>query len=584
MKQKTETRLTIDIGAASIKIAEFSFPNPKTMILEKFIYEEYAGESDSIENRLPLLDATLKQILTKNKFKSKKAFLSISSQTTFIRFVKLPPASDHEQQVNQLVAFEAKQNIPYPLEEVTWDYQLINPITSSNNDINVMFAVIKNDIINDFIKILEKNKLTTELIDITPTTFYNAAKANKIGENEPAMILNMGSFCSTLVLINQNNFYARTIPVAGYTITQQIMKELQITFKEAESMKRNIGFVALGSAYEAADSETATIISKIIRNIMTRLHSEINRSINVYRSQQKAPPPKKIYLAGGSSIINFTERFLSQKLNMEAEYFNPFGVVQISPSINRKDLGSYAHMTTEVIGLGLRHITTCPIEISLLPKNISKKHFIQKKIPYIIATCIMIIICLVTQFYGEYKKLNTQMQIIESKTKINKAKRKNLDKVMNVKKKLKEVQQNYNDKKMVLKNRNFWPEMLNDIQICLPDNTWLTSFIPYFKKQNNEKNSKTTRKTLFRKRIKPTIEKTLVEKINWIKIEGHSLIIHGNQKQTPAEILQDKLVKLKYFSDNKNDIKILNYLPITNPQNNITTFKMDVKLKNPITL
>jgi type IV pilus assembly protein PilM len=188
MKKTVETRLAIDIGAASIKIAEFSFPNPKVMTLEKFVYEEYAGESDSIEARLPLLETTLKNVLAANKFKSKKAYLSISGQTTFIRFIKLPPASEQEQQINQLVAFEARQNIPYPLEEVTWDYQLISPIENSSGDINVMFAVIKNDIINSFIKILERNKLTTELVDITPTTFYNAAKANKIGENEPAVI------------------------------------------------------------------------------------------------------------------------------------------------------------------------------------------------------------------------------------------------------------------------------------------------------------------------------------------------------------------------------------------------------------
>ena len=588
MKKTVETRLAIDIGAASIKIAEFSFPNPKVMTLEKFVYEEYAGESDSIEARLPLLETTLKNVLAANKFKSKKAYLSISGQTTFIRFIKLPPASEQEQQINQLVAFEARQNIPYPLEEVTWDYQLISPIENSSGDINVMFAVIKNDIINSFIKILERNKLTTELVDITPTTFYNAAKANKIGENEPAVILNMGSFCSTLVFINQNNFYARTIPVAGYTITQQIMKELQITFEEAESMKRNIGFVALGGAYEDADSEAATIISKIIRNVMTRLHSEINRSINVYRSQQKAPAPKKLYLAGGSSIINFTERFLSTKLKMETEYFNPFNVVKISSTIDRNQLAGYAHMTAEVIGLGLRHITTCPIEISLLPKSVSKKYFIQKKIPFIVAICIMVIICLLTIFWGGYRQLKIKELIIESKTKIINSKKKNLNRLLSSQNNLKKIEKAYDESTLFLKNRNYWPNILNSLQECLPDNTWIVSFVPFAKKQQDKPVPKSNRRTLFNRKTKTETKKvantTVKANIDWIKIKGHSLVIHTDQKQTSVEILKQNLLKSEYFSDKPGDIAILSYVPVVNPQNNVTTFEMDIKLKNPLAL
>jgi type IV pilus assembly protein PilM len=586
MKKKVETRLAIDIGAASIKIAEFSFPNPKEMVLEKFVYEEYAGETDSNEARLPMLESTLKKMLAANKFRSKKAYLSISGQTTFIRFIKLPPASEQEQQVNQLVAFEARQNIPYPLEEVTWDYQLISPIDNAGGEINVMFAVIKNDIISSLIKILERSKLTTELVDITPTTFYNAAKANRIGEDEPAMILNMGSFCSTLVFINQNHFYARTIPVAGYTITQQIMKELQISFEEAESMKRNIGFVALGGAYEDADSEAATIISKIIRNVMTRLHSEINRSINVYRSQQKAPAPKKLYLAGGSSIINFTERFLSTKLKMETEYFNPFNVVKISSSINRNQLASYAHMTAEVIGLGLRHITTCPIEISLLPSSVSKKYFIQKKIPYIIAICVMILICILTLFWGEYRQYNGKNKLIESQTRIINSKNKNLGRLKKSQDNLKKTQKQYNENIAVLKNRGYWPDLLNNFQNCLPDNAWLVSFTPYSKALQTKPAVKTSRRTLFGKKIKKASKKAVEKntKIDWIKVKGHSLIIHSNQKKTPAEILKQNIVKSKYFSDKPEDIKILSYMPIASIQNNITTFELDIKLKTPLEL
>ncbi|MCF7889417.1 MAG: pilus assembly protein PilM, partial [Victivallales bacterium] len=479
MKKKADFRVVIDIGAASIKIAEFTYPTPNEMVLEKFIYEEYAGEADSNESRLPLLAEALKKILSENKFRTSKVFLSISSQTTFVRFIKLPPASKQETQVNQLVRFEAKQNIPYPIEEVTWDYQLLSPVDESTEEISVMIAVIKNDIINNFIKILEGNKLQAEFVDITPTTFFNAAKANRVGEEEPSLILNMGSFCSTLVFINQNQFYARTIPVAGNTITQQIMKELDVSHEEAENMKRNIGFVALGGAYEEVDSEVSTIVSKIIRNVMTRLHSEINRSINVYRSQQKSPPPKKLYLAGGSSIINFTERFLSTKLKMETEYFNPFSVVKISPSVDKNELANYAHMTAEVIGLGLRHITTCPIEISLLPRSITQKYFLIQKIPYITAACCTIILCLFTIYLGQYKTYTAYSKLLSLRKKVLSTKRQHLNKLKSAEKSLKNSQNKLNSYKSIIKDRNYWPLLLNNFEKYLPDNTWLVEFLPY---------------------------------------------------------------------------------------------------------
>ena len=585
LKKNSETKLAIDIGAASIKIAEFSFPNNKEMVLEKFVYEEYAGEADSTESRLPMLAVALKKIINENKFHSKETFLSISGQTTFIRFIKLPPASEKEQQIQQLVSFEARQNIPYPLEEVTWDYQLISPILDSSSDINVMFAVIKNDIINNFIKILENNKLKTQLVDITPTTFYNAAKANRIGENEPAMILNMGSFCSTLVFINQNHFYARTIPVAGFTITQQIMKELQVSFEEAESMKRNIGFVALGGAYEDADTESATIISKIIRNVMIRLHSEINRSINVYRSQQKAPAPKKLYLAGGSSIINFTERFLSTKLKMETEYFNPFSVVKISPSIDREHLASYAHMTAEVIGLGLRHITTCPIEISLLPKSVSQKYFILKKIPYIILTCFLLILCLLAIYVKQQKELSTNDEIAVLRQRVIDAKNKNLIQLRNSEKQLKSFKLEYQNLTEVIKNKDYWVNILNDIQSKLPDNSWLTEFKPFDQNIKNSTPQKTTRRLLFSRRSSQQPKKQAEKQnntINWIKIKGHSLVLSRNLKETAAETLKKSLLKSEYFSNDPKNIKITNYQPIQTVPNNITTFEIEIKLKIPI--
>ena len=135
------------------------------------------------------------------------------------------------------------------------------------------------------------------------------------------MVLSIGSRCSNLIFADGDLFFSRNIPIAGYAISQQISKEFGIGIDEAEELKQRHGFVALGGAYEEPESEVAATISKIVRNVMTRLHGEVSRSINIYRSQQKGNKPIKLYLAGGSSTMAFTETFFQDKLRLGRRIF-----------------------------------------------------------------------------------------------------------------------------------------------------------------------------------------------------------------------------------------------------------------------
>src|SRR5690606_25181749 len=156
----------------------------------------------------------------------------------------------------------ARQNVPFPMEEVIWDYQLIG---SDEEELEVMFAVIKNDIVDGVIRAVTDLDLQPELVDFAPAALYNAARANYVGEEECAMLLDIGGRCTNLLFLDGERFFARAIPIAGFTITQQIAKEFGISTDEAEILKRRHGFVALGGAYEEPESEVAATISKIIR-------------------------------------------------------------------------------------------------------------------------------------------------------------------------------------------------------------------------------------------------------------------------------------------------------------------------------
>ncbi|MCJ8330132.1 MAG: pilus assembly protein PilM, partial [Lentisphaeria bacterium] len=380
--------IVVDVGSTSVHLAEFETPPGSPLILLAFDSVEYA-EAMSEQNRTEIITDAISAALETGKFTSRIANVCISGQSAFMRFVKLPPVTDDESSVKQIIEFEAKQNVPFPIDEVIWDYQLIGDEDDAD-ELEVMFAVIKNDIVESIIAAVKAAGLKAKVVDFSPAALFNAACANYVGENDCEMLLNIGGKCTTLLFMEKGKFFARSIPIAGAAITQQIAKEFSVPVDEAETLKRRFGFVSLGGAYEDPESEVAATISKIVRNVMTRLHGEINRTINIYRSQQKGSKPTRLLLSGGSSTMAFTDTFFSEKLRMEVNYFNAFPIVNCS-TVDTAELEQVAHLLPETVGVALRETKNCPVEINLSTADVRGDDSISRRLPYIIGSCISLL-------------------------------------------------------------------------------------------------------------------------------------------------------------------------------------------------
>ncbi|MFZ2658377.1 MAG: type IV pilus assembly protein PilM [Victivallales bacterium] len=580
---KTDIILAIDIGADSIKLAEFSYPPGGKFVLEKFAFAEYGGDLKE-EELLSALTDKLASVLTEHQFTAKKVMISISGQAAFIRFVKLPPMSDKEDKVKQIVEYEAKQNVPFPIDEVVWDYQLIS--TGVENEIEVMFIVVKDTVVEELTNAIEKFGKEIGVVDVAPVACYNAARANEVGGNECVMILNIGSKCSSLVFIDCGRFFVRPIPIAGHSITQQISKEFGIPFKDAEELKRKHGFVALGGAYEEPDSEVAATISKIVRNVMTRLHGELNRSINVYRSQQKGNKPVKLYLSGGSSVMAFTPRFFSDKLKIPVEYFNPFQVVSLPEHINREHLAEVAHMFSEVIGLGLRHITSCPIEISLIPDKIKKMQEIKHKTPYFYASAASFVLCLALIYFSlgkqesiDSRKVTLAKSIVESTEKLK-------GEVDSAGRKKDSLVTEIRDAQNILSGRNNWISVLNALQEKIPDKMWLVSVTVGTgagapsggSAAPEEENRDRPIFPIFARRGGGRAAAAVdAGKVEWIDIEGYFF----GDPQAEIDNFKQTLLKTTVFTDKPQEIITREFNPARDDKNKFSSFKMSLKLKTP---
>lgn len=487
---KTDRILALDIGASGLKMAEFVPLKSGGVELIKHAISSLGLDPHADADRNVYITSTIQEMLAEHQIKPGPVLISVSGQSVFSRFVKLPPVD--EDKVFQIVSYEAQQNVPFPIDEVVWDYQLIG---GSEGDLDVMLAAIKGDIISDLTEAVEQAGLLPDLVDVAPMALYNAVRYNYDDLNDCALIVDMGARSTDLIFLEANRVFSRSIPVAGNAITQQIMREFELSFADAEDMKKAHAFVAWGGAYESPSGEVADKVSKAVRSVMTRLHAEVNRSINFYRGQQNGAQPKRILLTGGTSVIPYTDVFFQEKLKAEVEYLNPFMNVAVSDEISAEDIGRDAHMLGEVVGLALRRVLTCPIEINLMPPRVVSEKKFRKKHPVLLAAAFGLVFVLVVwavyfrmlSSLGEERLSRIQdrvrdLQSIEQQ-------------MFEPEELIGEVQTEIGLVHRLIEDRSRWVQALDEINGMLPDGVWLTSVVPVRERIETEVEAPTRRRT-----------------------------------------------------------------------------------------
>ena len=372
--------LTLDIGSHSLKLAEFADVRGG-LEMTRYAVSDLGVDPQGDTDRSQYIITTIHDLLRDSGCKPGPVLLTISGHSVFTRFQPLPEVQPDK--IYQIIQYEAQQNVPFPMNEVVWDYQLIS---GHDGSVDIMLAAIKSDIINNLCDCVRFAGLQPDLVDVAPAALYNAVRYNY--DNLPActLVVDIGARSTSLVFIEAGRVFIRNVPVGGNTITQSIMNEFGISFDDAEAMKKAHAYVAFGGAYEGPQSETVDKVSKSVRSMMTRLHQEINRSLNFYRSQSGGAKPELLLLTGGSSVIPYTDTFLREKLRIETDYFNPFNNVAVAESIPTEEIGAHACEMGPLVGLALRRMHTCPVEIDLLPPQVEEEKKFARKQPLFAAS------------------------------------------------------------------------------------------------------------------------------------------------------------------------------------------------------
>src|SRR5215475_8245553 len=467
--------ITFNLGSQTIGLAEFRVAHGVPVLvnyrLRELPLDPGTGERRDAHVASEEGAAVLREMMHDMQISRRLVNYALPAQSVFARFVKLPPLG--QEKLDKIISFEAQQNVPFPLDEVVWDYQLVGG--GLGEQMQVVLVAIKVDLLDHTNAAVEGTGLQTSIVDIAPMALYNAFRYSYPEIDDCSLLLDIGARTTNILFIESGRVFLRSIPLGGSAITAAIAREFNESFVAAETRKKRDGFVGLGGAYaEPADPDVARV-SKIARSTMTRLHAELMRSVTHYRAQQQGSRPARIFLCGGAASMPYMREFFHEKFQVPIEFLNPLQNVTVAESVPTQDVARSAHLLGELVGLALRSITVCPMELNLRPASVVRRQSLEKRRLYFIAAAACIVLALlgwsvyytraaqVAQRTAEtLRQKNSTMQLTEAR----------LDKL---KKQIAILDTTATPLITAVNDRNFWPQILEQLNSHLPQSDiWLT--------------------------------------------------------------------------------------------------------------
>lgn len=455
----------LDLGAGSVKAAEFQVAKGGELVLSKYGIQALGAEGGQDSKREKAVSTAVNELFASRGIKARQGNVCAAGYQVFSKFIKIPAVDNRK--VKQIIQYEAQQNIPYPIDQAVWDFQIISALPSG--EIEVLLVALKTEAVESLFRAAETNRLKFGLVDASAATLCNAFRYNYPDLEGCTLLIDIGARTTNVLLFENGRFFGRSLNVGSNTISQEFAAESRVPFAKAEEIKISHGFVGLGGAYEEPENRHEAAVSKIARQVFTRLHIQINQTIQFYRGQQGGSTPARVLLAGGGATMPYTREFFAEKLNAEVEYFNAFRRITVDSSLDVKELAKVAHQCGELAGLALREIARCPVELNLVPKSIRARETFNARKPFFIATLATVTLVLFAYgyFFSKVTEIKKQAleQINESLVPL-KARSDELDLQL---KQIKGSQDELDVYTGYLRDRFFWPEALVEMRNLLAE-------------------------------------------------------------------------------------------------------------------
>jgi len=347
-KPKMPPLLGVDISSSSIKMVEIAQAGKGMYRVERYAIEPMPKDS-VVEGNINNLDAvsdTLKRCYKRLGSSIKNLALALPNAAVISKKI-LVPAGQTEDDLELQVETEANQYIPFAIDEVNLDFQVLGPAPNSADDIEVLIAASRKEKIIDRVAVAESAGLKAAVMDVDVLAAQTAfelieSQFPEGGKDQNIAIVDVGaSVMAVNVLRNDQSIYMREQPFGGNQLTQEIQNKFGLSPEEAEAAKRAGG---LPDNYEA----------DVLQPFMDMLGLEVARALQFFFTSTQHNQIHHIVLSGGSAAIPGVEEAVSKRVQVNTIIANPFVNMQVSSKIRAKSLTQDAPSLMVACGLAMR--------------------------------------------------------------------------------------------------------------------------------------------------------------------------------------------------------------------------------------
>ncbi|MGZ5020031.1 MAG: type IV pilus assembly protein PilM, partial [Chthoniobacterales bacterium] len=455
---------TLNLGSQTVALAEFRTQPNGGVVLMGYRLREILAEAGNDAVRNQQIASALREMMNDLRIKNGPVNYCVAAQSVFARFVKLP--SVDEEKIERIIAFEAQQNVPFPIEEVVWDYQLV--AAGGDEQIQVALVAIKSDLLEGINAAVEETGLQTQIVDVATMALYNAFRYNYSELTDCSLLVDIGARTTNLLFVEPGKIFTRSVPIGGGSISAAIAKEFNEPVAAAEFRKKRDGFVSLGGSYAEPSDPDVARVSKIVRSTLTRLHAELMRSISHYRAQQQGNAPARVLLCGGTASMPYMREFFHEKLQLPIEFFHPLRNVAVADTVKASEVANSAHLLGELVGLALRNATTCPMELNLRPATVVKRQELTRRRPLFILAAACFVLGLVGWGFYYTRAASVVRNGNDRLAEKVQVMRRIEGQMNNVRKDTTALDNTATPLVAAINDRSFWPEIIEDLNERLP--------------------------------------------------------------------------------------------------------------------
>jgi type IV pilus assembly protein PilM len=345
---KKDALIGLDIGSHAVKIVQL-LPSKGAYRL-KYLGISLIPPNVIVEGSIKDPEAVqeaIKKLVNHLKVKVKNVATSISGYSVIIKKIDLPEMTGEELAEN--IQVEAEQYIPFNVEDVNIDFQILGSSPEKGERMEVMLVAAKKEVIDDYINLLKKSGLSPEVIDVDFFALENAFEANyPASESGGVALVDIGSSKMNInVLKNGVSMFNRDASIGGYQITNDIQQRFGLEYEEAEKVK-------LGLASEKVPAQE---LEAIFVSAATSWSTEVKRAIDFFYATYPDEVISQILLSGGSSRLPGLDALLSKDTNIPVAHFNPLANIEADEKVfDRAYLDYVAPQVAVAVGLALRRV------------------------------------------------------------------------------------------------------------------------------------------------------------------------------------------------------------------------------------